>query len=105
MTWYCPFSRSALVQGSSPVALDGAAPRVLTHGLGCVVPPQGRRARRLQGSGEIGNLADLLPLGEDRFTGRFALDGSINGTPAAPAASGHLTIADGRYENFATGAV
>src|SRR5207302_11335226 len=48
---------------------------------------------------------DLLPLGEDRFTGRFALDLSVNGTVGAPAASGHLTISDGRYENFATGAV
>ena len=85
--------------------LSGSAPLVLTPALAIAVPPQGRLALRLQGSGEIGNLADLLPVGEDRFTGRFALDGSINGTPAAPAASGHLTIADGRYENFATGAV
>ena len=46
-----------------------------------------------------------MPLGEDRFTGRFALDLSVNGTVGAPAASGQLTVSDGRYENFATGAV
>ena len=85
--------------------LSGSAPIVLTPALAIGVPPQGRLALQLKGSGELGNLADLLPLGEDRFTGHFALDGAINGTPAAPAASGHLTIAEGRYENFVTGAV
>jgi translocation and assembly module TamB len=85
--------------------LSGTAPLALTSALAVAVPPQGRLALRLEGSGDVGNLADLLPLGEDRFTGRFTIDGSITGTPAAPAASGQLTITDGRYENFATGAV
>src|SRR5207248_1167813 len=76
--------------------LSGSAPVVLTPALAIGVPPQGRLALQLKGSGE---------LGKDRFTGHFALDGAINGTPAAPAASGHLTIAEGRYENFVTGAV
>jgi translocation and assembly module TamB len=85
--------------------LSGSAPLVLTAGLGIAVPPQGRLALRFRGAGEIASLADLLPLGEDRFAGHFVLDAAISGTPAAPAASGHLTVADGRYENFATGAV
>ena len=59
----------------------------------------------MHGAGEIANLADLLPLGEDRVAGRFALDAAVNGTVAAPAASGRLTVTGGRYENFATGAV
>jgi translocation and assembly module TamB len=85
--------------------LSGTAPVALTPALAIAVPSQGRLALRLQGSGDVGNLADLLPLGEDRFAGRFMVDGSITGTPAAPAASGQVTITDGRYENFATGAV
>jgi translocation and assembly module TamB len=86
--------------------VSGSAPLVLTAApFGVSVPARGRLALRLQGSGDIANLADLLPLGEDRFTGRFALDVSVNGTLAAPAADGQLTIADGRYENFATGAM
>ncbi|MGE3784022.1 MAG: translocation/assembly module TamB domain-containing protein, partial [Alphaproteobacteria bacterium] len=84
--------------GSAPLVLDGQT-------LAVAVPPQGRLALRLNGSGEIGNLADLLPLGEDRVSGRFALDAAVNGTVAAPAASGRLTVTNGRYENFATGAV
>jgi translocation and assembly module TamB len=85
--------------------LNGSAPLVLTPSMALAVPPQGRLALRLQGAGEISNLADLLPLGEDRAAGRFALDAAIDGTPAVPAARGQLTITDGRYENFASGAV
>lgn len=88
------------------VRLTGTAPLVLRPApLALAVPPQGRLALRVQGAGELANLSDLLPLGEDRVTGRFALDVSLAGTVGAPAASGQLTISDGRYENFATGAV
>jgi len=86
--------------------ISGEAPLVFTQSpFGISVPPQGRLALRLQGAGEIGNIAGLLPLGEDTITGHFTLDGGVTGTLAAPAASGHLTITDGRYANFATGAV
>ena len=88
------------------LAVSGSLPLVLNpHPLGIAVPPQGRLALRLNGGGEIANLADLLPLGEDRFTGRFALDAAVGGTVAMPAASGRLTVVEGHYENFATGAV
>ena len=60
---------------------------------------------QLQGAGQIEHLADLLPLGEDRISGRFAADVAVGGTVASPAASGRLKLSDGRYENFATGAV
>src|SRR5262249_8349655 len=50
-------------------------------------------------------LADLLPLGEDRVTGRFAADVVVGGTVASPAANGRLKLSDTRYENFATGAL
>jgi len=88
------------------IGLTGSMPLLLRPApLAVSVPPQGRLALRVQGAGELANLADLLPLGEDRITGRFALDVSLDGTVGAPGASGSLTITDGRYENFATGAV
>jgi translocation and assembly module TamB len=88
------------------IRLTGSVPLVLRPAPFAIsLPPQGHLALRAQGAGELANLADLLPLGEDRFTGRFALDLSVNGTVGAPAASGQLTVSDGRYENFATGAV
>ena len=88
------------------IELTGSVPLVLRPApLAVSMPPQGRLALRIEGAGELANLADLLPFGEDRISGRFALDVSLGGTVAAPSASGHLTVSDGRYENFATGAV
>jgi translocation and assembly module TamB len=88
------------------LTLSGNAPVVLTQSpFGISLPPQGRLALRVQGSGDLANMADLLPIGEDSLSGKFSLDGGVAGTLAAPSASGHLTISDGRYANFATGAV
>ena len=55
--------------------------------------------------GQLEHIADLLPVGEDRLSGRFSADISVGGSVAAPAANGRLTISDARYVNFATGAV
>jgi translocation and assembly module TamB len=88
------------------VAITGSLPLLLTPApLGLSVPPQGRLALRVQGNGDIGHLADLLPLGEDRLSGHFAADVAVGGTVASPAASGRLRLTGARYENFATGAV
>lgn len=88
------------------VTFTGSLPLLLTPApLGLSVPPQGLLALRLQGGGDLGHLADLLPLGEDRLSGRFAADVAVGGTVASPAAGGQLRLADARYENFATGAV
>ena len=73
--------------------------------LGISVPPAGRLSLQLQGAGQLEHLADLLPLGEDRVSGRFAADLAVSGTVAAPAANGSLRLSDARYENFAKGAV
>jgi translocation and assembly module TamB len=88
------------------IAFSGAVPLLLTPTpLGISVPADGRLALQLQGSGRVERLADLLPLGEDRVSGHFATNVAVGGTLAAPAASGRLQLTDGRYENFATGAV
>jgi translocation and assembly module TamB len=88
------------------IGFGGAVPLVLNPtSLGVSVPPEGRLALQLQGSGQLEHLADLLPLGEDRVSGHFATNATVGGTVAAPAASGRLQLSDARYENFATGAV
>jgi translocation and assembly module TamB len=88
------------------ISLAGSAPLLLTPSpLGVSVPANGPLSLRLQGAGRLENLADLLPLGEDRVSGQFAADIAVGGTVAAPSASGRLKISEGRYENFATGAV
>jgi translocation and assembly module TamB len=88
------------------MALNGSVPLLLTPApLGISLPPQGRLALNLQGGGEIGHLANLLPLGEDRVSGHFTVDASVGGTIAAPSAGGRLQLTSARYENFASGAV
>jgi translocation and assembly module TamB len=93
------------LQGDT-ISLTGSAPLLLTPSpLGISVPPAGGLSLQLQGSGQLEHLADLLPLGEDRVSGRFAADVAVSGTIAAPAANGRLRLSDARYESFATGAV
>ena len=88
------------------MAFTGSLPLLLSPApIGISVPREGRLAVSLRGSGEIGRLADLLPLGEDRLGGQFAADVSVGGTVAAPVASGRLQLTNARYENLASGAV
>ena len=88
------------------ISFAGSAPLLLTPSpLGISMPPAGRLSVQLRGAGQLAHLADLLPLGEDRVSGRFAADAAVDGTIAAPAASGRLRLSDARYENFATGTV
>lgn len=67
------------------------------------LPPDGALALHVEGGGDLANLADLLPLGEDRVSGRFAVDVTVGGTVASPAASGTLTVDQARYDSLATG--
>ncbi len=88
------------------IGFTGSVPLLLTPApLGISVPPEGRLALQVQGAGQLEHLADLLPLGEDRVSGRFAADIAVGGMVRSPAASGRLKLSGARYENFATGAV
>ena len=82
--------------GEAPLKMDPM--RLAVH-----VPPEGRLELRLEGEGELANLVDLLPIGEDRLAGRFVIDVSVSGTVGAPVAGGKLSVRDGRYEGMATG--
>ena len=102
------FGVKGRLSGLKGAALNfsGSLPLVLTaRPFNLAVPASGRLALRLQGAGDLANIADLLPLGEDRLAGNFTFDAGVTGSVAAPAATGHLTITGGRYESFATGAV
>ena len=85
-------------QGSAPLALDPQ--RIAVH-----LPRSGAVEFHLEGGGELGALADLLPLGEDRLAGHFTVEMRVGGTVGSPDASGRLAVTDGRYESLATGAV
>jgi translocation and assembly module TamB len=68
------------------------------------LPPDGALALRLAGAGTLEDVADMLPIGEDRVEGRYDIDLQANGTVRRPIAAGRVAISNGRYVNQASGA-
>jgi translocation and assembly module TamB len=88
------------------IGFSGSAPLEMVPGaLAVRLPPAGAVTLRLEGEGQIADIEELLPIGEDRLAGKFSLDVSVAGTVAQPRASGALRISDGRYESMAAGTV
>jgi translocation and assembly module TamB len=101
-------SAQGRVEGPHSAALGFTAALPFTldpKSLAPRLPPQGAIAFHLEGDGEIANLVDLLPIGEDRLSGHFSLNVSVDGTVAAPNASGRMTLRNGRYESLDLGTV
>jgi translocation and assembly module TamB len=65
------------------------------------------RQQPLQGhfaaDGEVRPLWDLLVGGERSLAGRVQTEGTIGGTLASPQANGHVTVANGRFDDGETG--
>jgi translocation and assembly module TamB len=79
-----------------PMKLDPAS-------LTPLIVKDGPLRATLKGEGRLERWAAVLPLGEDRISGRYAVDLSVGGTLAAPDPRGQVAISDGRYVNFAAG--
>ncbi len=58
---------------------------------------------RFAAEGEVRPLWDLLIGGERSLAGRVKTEGAISGTLADPGLSGQITVADGRFDDGATG--
>jgi translocation and assembly module TamB len=82
--------------GAMPLRLD---PKTVTP----TVPGNGAIQASARGGGRLETWANVLPLGEDRISGRYDIDISIGGTLEAPRAGGRVAVAEGRYVNFAAG--
>ncbi|HJT07446.1 MAG TPA: translocation/assembly module TamB domain-containing protein, partial [Stellaceae bacterium] len=88
------------------IGFSGAVPLVLNQKtLAPSLPPRGALAFHVEGGGELANLVDLLPIGEDRLAGQLTVDVSVGGTVAAPDASGQLSLRNGRYESLSYGTI
>jgi translocation and assembly module TamB len=88
------------------IGFNGGVPLVLNpKTLAPSLPPKGALAFHVEGEGELANLVDLLPIGEDRLAGKFTVDVSVSGTVAAPDASGQLSLRKGRYESLSYGTI
>ncbi|HET7594557.1 MAG TPA: translocation/assembly module TamB domain-containing protein, partial [Stellaceae bacterium] len=91
---------------NAAIGFAGAVPLVLDpKSLAPSLPPKGALAFHIEGDGELANIADLLPLGEDRVAGRFTVDVTVNGTVGAPDASGQFSLRNGRYESLSYGTI
>lgn len=56
-------------------------------------------ALKASGDGDLDHIDDFLPIGEDRLTGPYRIDLTVDGTLAAPQAAGRVQISGGRYLN------
>jgi translocation and assembly module TamB len=90
--------------GNTALGFLGSGPLVVRAApFSVVLPPEAPIRVKAEGEGLLENLADLLPLGEDRASGRFAIDAEVGGTVAHPTPNGRLTLTDGHYDNEAAG--
>jgi translocation and assembly module TamB len=87
------------------IGFAGSAPLAVRRPFAVVLAPDGPLALKLEGGGELSDIADLMPLGDDLLTGHYALAADVSGTIALPVAGGHVTLAHGRYESMAAGTI
>lgn len=88
------------------VTLSAAAPLAMDPDtLAFSVPERGRLEGALRGAIDASLANDLLAASGDRARGTLRLDVSVDGTVAAPRLGGTVTLANGRYENRASGAI
>ena len=91
---------------NAAIGFAGAVPLMLDpKSLAPSLPPKGALAFHLEGDGELANIVDLLPIGEDRLAGHFTVDVTVSGTVAAPDAAGQLSLRNGRYESLTFGTI
>ena len=97
-------SGRAVVGAGTRLAFRAALP--LMQGDGMPVPARNAPlTAALEGTVDLGGLGALLPLGDDKLTGRLALDAAVTGSMASPVIAASVAMDGGRYENAAFGTV
>jgi translocation and assembly module TamB len=87
-----------------PFTLDAETPVVLSAApFAFDVPSDKPIKATLRGGADLALLSSIVPIGEARLAGRAEIALGVQGTLAAPKASGTVALADGRYENLLTG--
>jgi translocation and assembly module TamB len=88
---------------SAALGFSGSLPVAFQASGGVSLRQAGAVRGKLEGQGRLDALSELIPLGEDRLSGRFAIDLSVGGTLASPQAGGKLTVNDAEYDNNLSG--
>ncbi|WP_448192048.1 translocation/assembly module TamB domain-containing protein [Azospirillum sp. sgz301742] len=92
--------------GDGRLNLSAALPLVLNpETLVPAVPARGKLDATATGTVQLSLVNDLLAASGDRAAGTLVLDVRADGTVSAPQLGGTVTLAKGRYENRASGAV
>lgn len=86
---------TASVTGEGPLDLSGGPP----------LPPGAPIRAAIQVRGDVGRIADALPLAGHRFAGNVVADISVGGTVADPLVGGQAEVSRGRYENYDSGTI
>ncbi|WP_119462888.1 translocation/assembly module TamB domain-containing protein [Rhodospirillaceae bacterium SYSU D60014] len=90
----------------TPITATATIPLTLSlQPFAASVPQSGALDGRLRAEAELSRLVSLLLLDDQRLDGRLDIDLGLTGTVAAPRLDGHARIADGLYQNLATGTV
>ncbi len=89
--------------GHESIGVTGAVPLRISPGGARLVTYPGRIRLVVAGKGRLEDVAAILPLGEDQIGGSFKIDLRVGGTMDSPQADGAISIAQGRYDNLATG--
>ena len=100
--------RAELSSGTAGLsaAATGGLPVVWSNPpFGVTTNANGPLRAKIKGSGEFGLLMPLLGLAEDKASGRYTLGLTVAGTLIRPSIQGSAKLDNGRYENFASGAV
>jgi translocation and assembly module TamB len=88
------------------VAANGALPVAWSNPpFGVSTNTNGPVRTNIKGSGEFGLLMPLIGMAEDKASGRYTIDLTVAGTLNSPSIQGSAKLDNGRYENFASGAV
>ncbi|PGH53605.1 hypothetical protein CRT60_27435 [Azospirillum palustre] len=99
-------SRVAMPKNAGTLTASAALPLVMNPDSYAVsVPPNGALEAAVNGTVDLSLANDLLAASGDRARGSLRLDVRAGGTVGKPALGGSVVLANGRYENRASGAV
>lgn len=99
-------SRVAMPKNAGTLTANAALPLVMDPDSYAVsVPPKGALEAAVNGTVDLSLANDLLAASGDRARGSLRLDVRAGGTVDKPSLGGSVVLANGRYENRASGAV
>ncbi|MDF1720906.1 MAG: translocation/assembly module TamB domain-containing protein [Minwuia sp.] len=96
------------VSGPFDTPLTAEVRAAVGQDVGSFLPvpdPEGALQGRIDWQGDLAQMMQLLPEGDNLLSGRAVVSVNLSGTVGAPVLQGQIGISEGRYENLMTGTV